>query len=127
MPLIEKMPDWLTEYLPELGTRAEDLLIAAPTDLDMAGSFGEEWFLASAKTAWTVAPNTGKPKTLWSREISGIEKFIASSRVGNGFLRVKTDGRQRNILRYSNACSAKFAQIAGALTDHLKEGLNSCL
>ncbi len=122
MPLVEKMPDWLTEYLPELGTREDDLIAAAPTDLDMAGRFGEEWFLASAKTAWTVVPNAGKPKTLWSRELSGIEKFVASSRVGNGFLQIKTDGRENNILRYSNACSRKFAQIAGALTDYLKDG-----
>lgn len=122
MPLIEKMPDWLTEYLPELGTRLEDLLAAAPTDLDMAGRFGEEWFLASAETAWTVAPNGGKPRTLWSREISGVEKFVASSRVGNGFLQIKTDGRENNVLRYSNARSSKFAQIAGALTDYLKDG-----
>ncbi len=122
MPLVEEMPDWLTVRLPKLGTRRNDLLVATPTDLGQDGTFAEQWLLASKEKMWVVAQDGERADVRWEGDLSDIEEVTASTRIGSGFLDVKTDGVKRSVLRYSNARNKRFAQVAKSLADFIKEG-----
>jgi ATP-binding cassette subfamily B protein len=117
MPLVEEMPDWLTADV-----ETDDLLLAAQADLDLDGAFAEQWFLASRKKARVVVQDGERVEVRWESDLSLIEEVTASTRVGSGFLEVKSDGVKQSILRYSNARTKRFAQVAKSLTDFIKEG-----
>ena len=87
----ENLPPHLLTFLRGSGFQGEPL-VTAQTDMDIHGGYAERWVLASAQEIRVVAPGTSEEPPTCVRKVALTDAVSArvDSRVGSGFLEVKT-------------------------------------
>ncbi|MBO0798419.1 MAG: hypothetical protein J2P31_06310, partial [Blastocatellia bacterium] len=118
MPLLDVLPKHLEEKLAQ-SVDSNDVVAAVSTDLDSSGRFGEEWLVMTSSSLSVYAEN-GHENGFAPRVEFALDEIKASSAdalVGGGALLVNMDGKNIEVLRYSNAQQRKFGRIAKYIND----------
>jgi ATP-binding cassette, subfamily B, bacterial len=118
VPLIDTLPNSLEEKLAD-AIGSKDVVAAVSTDLDPSGRFGEEWLVITS-TSLIVYTANGHGNGFAPRvqlKLDAIKDSSADALVGGGALLVNLDGRDIEVLRYSNAQQRKFGRIAKYIND----------
>jgi len=120
VPLIDSLPRPLEEKLAE-AIDSNEVVAAVSTDLDSSGRFGEEWLIVTSRSlrVFTAAPGPNgygfAPRVEF--DLDEIKASSADALVGGGALLVTLDGKNVEVLRYSNAQQRKFGRIAKYIND----------
>jgi ATP-binding cassette subfamily B protein len=88
----------------------------ASTDVTLEGRCGRQWLAVKGRHL-TVVGGTVPPTILFSHNVEEVECFRADGAVGSGFLQARVGGVWVDLLRYSNALSARFARVAADLEE----------
>ncbi len=110
-------PPEVTQVLEGLGVRTEQIKLATDTDLDITGEYSESWVVVTDTQVLVFLADPNEETAFLSREIdiADIDSVRTDSRVGSGFLEVKTGDVYEEIARYSNKHGEKFAMIAAQI------------
>jgi len=133
MPIKELLPERVQEALSHPDD--SDIQIAVSTDLNEEGVFDEQWLVVANNRLFIVSPNgvVGKstvskrmfsseqPSVLFDIPLKDISAAKAENLVGNGVFTATANGKEIELLRYSNACAKRFASAAAALDKLVKE------
>src|ERR1051325_6403242 len=111
MPLIDPLPKLLEEKLAS-AIKANDVAAAVSTDLDPAGRFGEEWLVLTPSNLSVYAANGNGFAPRFELNLDEIKTASVDNLVGGGALLAAVDGRNIEVLRYSNAQQRKFHRVA---------------
>src|SRR2546427_5924496 len=116
MPLIDPLPKSLEEKL-AASIASNDLAAAVSTDLDPSGRFGEEWLVLTPLRLSVYESNGNGFVPRVELALDQIKAATADGLVGGGALLAAVDGKNVEILRYSNAQQRKFGRIAKYIND----------
>jgi len=119
MPLLEELPKSLEETLLK-EVRREELVAAVATDLNLQGSFGEEWLVITPARIRVYDGNGSGVTPRVDLPLSEVKSANAEGLVGGGALQVRADGKVVELLRYTNAHQNKFSRVAKYLNDCVK-------
>lgn len=111
------LPARLERSLGDHGLTPDDLLSAARSDLDISGDFAESWVLVTQDRVLVFLVDHEDDRALLQREIPvrDISAARTDSRVGSGFLEIKTDSVFEELARFSNRNADKFAKVAAQI------------
>lgn len=115
LALKRPLPECIMGALAERGLSDEDLLVATDTDLDIAGEYSESWVVVTKDHLLVFLIDKEDRTVLLPKEvaIASIRKVRTDTRVGSGFLEVKTGGEiYEETFRFSNKYADKFAKVA---------------
>lgn len=123
MPLVEDIPDVVEAELRarEIGSDGQ-LRIAIHTDIGPDNRFGEQWLVATEERLLVLARDNGQVDVRYDLPMASIQKAAADGMVGSGVLKVVTEGRPRDLLRYSNARGKEFNRAARMITHIVTKG-----
>ena len=95
----------------------EDVIVAAVTDLDIAGEYAESWVVATKTHVFVFALDDefGEPLVLKEVALANVETVRTDTRVGSGFLEIKVNDVFEELARFSNRNAEKFNKIASLL------------
>jgi ATP-binding cassette, subfamily B, bacterial len=114
MPLIDPLPKPLEE---KLAAASHNLTAAVATDLDASGRFGEEWLVLTPTRLSVYSSNGNGFAPRMDLALENVKSASADGLVGGGALLATVDGKDLEVLRYSNAQQRKFGRIANYLND----------
>jgi len=111
------VPASIRSELLDRGITGDDIIVAAVTDLDIAGEYAESWVVATHAHAFVFALDDahGEPITLKEVALADVETVRTDTRVGSGFLEIKVNGVFEELARFSNRNAEKFNKIASLL------------
>ncbi|MBI4558600.1 MAG: DUF1854 domain-containing protein [Candidatus Hydrogenedentes bacterium] len=90
--------------------------MATDTDLDIVGEYSERWVILTKKQVLVFMLDENEAVVMREEPIEGIKTARTDSRVGSGFLEIKTgDDVYEELLRFSNKNSEKFAKVAAKI------------
>ncbi len=118
--LLRAMPEPLRSALARQGVPEDKVLLATDTDLDFQGNYAEQWLAITADKVLTFALDGDGAHPGPSFDVKDVEAAQADSRVGSGFLQVKTADGWVNVIRFSNAQASKFTKAASKLRTMLR-------
>ena len=93
------------------------LKIAAPTDLEVDGSFGENWIVAGTKGLAVISPATKSHEYFPNEKLTELK---VESMVSTGMLTAKIDDEPMLLVRFSNTKAREFghfSRVAGKLIE----------
>ncbi len=110
-------PAPIRKVLEDRGIALEDIIVAAVTDLDIAGEYAESWVVATRDHAFVFALDDefGEPLVLKDVALADVETVRTDTRVGSGFLEIKVNDVFEELARFSNRNAEKFNKIASLL------------
>jgi len=106
----ERLPGTLRELIGETYP-GEELRIVLGSDMTRDGAYGEEWLVVTDHRLLVVAETGDDAECLFGAELAKIEDVNAVNLVGSGGVEVKTDGRLRRVIIYSDARNTDFHQV----------------
>jgi len=116
------LPDSVVATLKDEGVDPNELVVAACSDVEEDGTFGETWVTATHTRLFTMTPNGDRAHILLNLPVTRFKEFKVEPQVGNSILEgYTTDGEFIEVLRYSNALGRQFPQVAKHLSK-LAEG-----
>jgi len=118
------LPPEIKRALAQRDISEEDVLIATDTDLNIPGAYVESWVLATKNQLLVFSDDDEDGnEVVLLREVpfSEIDTARTDSRVGSGFLEIKTNGFFEELVRFSNKNADKFAKVASFIRN-LSEG-----
>ncbi|HOZ45297.1 MAG TPA: DUF1854 domain-containing protein [Candidatus Hydrogenedentes bacterium] len=122
--ILSPLPELIERKLTARSIGADDLVIVTSTDLDIGGEYSESWLVVTNTQVFVFLIEEDEAEALLVREvpIEKIDSVRMDSRVGSGFLEVKTsDNVYEELVRFSNKNSDKFAKVAAKIRS-LSEG-----
>ena len=117
------LPPQVRRMLEARGLTEDDTIVATNTDLDIAGEYSERWLVITQGHVLVYMVEEEEDKALLIREvpISKIETARTDSRVGSGFLEVKTsDNVFEELIRFSNKNTEKFSKVSAKISSLAK-------
>lgn len=116
-------PRLIRDALRVLKIPEDQIVVSTDTDLDITGEYSELWIVATTEKVYVFFIDKEDGEALLRREvaIAGIETVRTDTRVGSGFLEIKTDGAFEELARFSNKNAEKFAKVSQRLKS-LAEG-----
>lgn len=116
------LPDEAIRALKERGIPEQDIEVAAASDLSEQGCYGEMWVVATSSRLLTLAFHDQGACILLDRFLEGFKEFRSVPQVGNAILEAQArDGEIVDLLRYTQALSRRFSQVAKHL-ERLAQG-----
>jgi len=115
--LKRELPEQVTDALRKRGVEDEHIKMATDTDLDITGEYSEAWVVVTDTHVLVYWVDPEEDAAILSKEvvIAEIDGVRTDTRVGSGFLEVKTGDVYEEIARYSNRHGEKFAKVASQL------------
>ena len=88
--------------------------MATDTDLDIVGEYSESWVIVTKERVLVFYVDEEDGEALLQKDIAiaEIETARTDTRVGSGFLEVKTNDVFEELARFSNKNADKFARVA---------------
>ncbi len=116
--LKREVPARVSEALAERGIKPDQIKMATNSDLDITGEYSETWVVVTDTHLLVYWLDLEEDTAILSKEIAiaDISGVRTDTRVGSGFLEVKTGEVYEEIVRYSNRHGEKFAKVASQLT-----------
>lgn len=117
------LPPLIEQALRERQVKDEDIVISTETDLDISGEYSESWIVVTQTHILIYMVDEEEDSALLLKEepIETIETARTDTRVGSGFVEVKTNGVFEELIRFSNKNSEKFAKVS-VMIKQLAEG-----
>lgn len=113
--LLRRMPEPIGAALTRQGVPDDKVLLATDSDLDFQGNYVEHWLAITADQVLTFALDPDGAHAGVSFEVKDLTGAQVDTRVGSGFLQVKTAQGWVNVIRFSNAQASKFTKAASKL------------
>ena len=113
--LLRVMPGPLNVALVAQGIPKDKVLLATDSDLDFQGNYAEQWLVITAERVAAFALDDDGAHPGPSFALKEVQAAQADSRVGSGFVQVKTAHGWVNVIRFSNAQASKFTKAASKL------------
>ena len=115
---LDALPDSLEKTLQSLNIPIAHIRFAVQSDINSAGSYGEEWFVLTDAAIFTV---TGEGTVLHYIPYKSVLAIRAEVVVDAGLLVLGNRRRYcRSDLRYSNGCAPKFGFVARFIGDEIE-------
>lgn len=123
------VPSVLAGCLEAAGLEHRRLWLAHFTDVSLRGDHAQEWLIVSAREVSVAAIDSsseGEPSARLLRTIpwSQVQAVRTQAGVGSGSLQVRIGEDWVDMLRFSNACSTRFARIS-RLLERMRESPTS--
>ena len=114
---LHALPHSLAASLAEAGIDQGDVVVATDTDLQLDGAYREGWVIVTRDglLVFSRAPQNGHYDLSKKVALEEVESARTDTRVGSGFLEVKTEGLYEEIARFSNRYTDKFVRLAGRI------------
>lgn len=107
------LPPLIAKSLEERGIHDDQVVIATDTDLDITGEYSQRWVVVTKDIILVYMMDEDEALILREMPFARIETARTDSRVGSGFLEVKTrDDVYEEIVRFSNKNAEKFTRVA---------------
>ncbi len=119
--IIDQPPHSIRARIPDFSGEQDGLRLAAASDIGPDGRFGKRWLVVARDRLYVLSSNGSGPELDSDIPLAELRGPKAEAMVGNGELTVRRNGQPLELLRYSNACSAKFNRVAHWLEAALKE------
>ncbi|MBD3293145.1 MAG: hypothetical protein GF393_09485, partial [Armatimonadia bacterium] len=104
---------------PEGFSPDEPVRVCAETDLRADGRFGREWLIIGERHLWVLPEGDGDTPRI-ELPLMDLNEPKAQPLVNGGALEVSRDGRQIELVRYTNARAARFGAVASVLEKWLE-------
>ena len=114
---LDPIPDLVKVTLNKLEIRPEQIRFAVQSDVNAAGTYGEEWFVLTDAAIFTV---TGKGEVLHYIPYKNVLGIRAEAVVDAGLLVLETETGTVDLIRYSNSCASKFGFVARFIGDEIE-------
>ena len=114
---LDELPDSIEETLKTLDIQFEEIRFAVRSDVSSTGRYGEEWFVLTDATIFTV---TGEGEVLHYIPYKSVFGIRAETVVDAGLLVLETQEGTVDLIRYSNGCAAKFGFVARFIGDEIE-------
>ena len=111
---IGRVPAWVHQCLEDFELHQRPVMLSIDTDVSLDGQPLQEWLSVTADHLVVVGgpePSKVLRIVLWK----SVSLVRTSAGVGGGTLQVKADGEWIDLIRFSNAMSARFHKISRAL------------
>ncbi len=115
----DSLPKSVRDALP--GVASSSIRLSAEADLATDGRFGERWVVLADDRVLTVASEDGEARVQRDLALTDIDEFKLESLVGGGVLQAVVDGREVDLISYTNALSKRFADVRTQLEAALKD------
>ncbi len=117
------LPELIEKDLVARGIRGDQVLVATDTDLDIAGEYSESWVVVTATHILVYMLDEEEDQAFLLKEeaLEGVDSARTDTRVGSGFIEIKTNGMYEEFIRFSNKYAEKFAKVAATIKS-LAEG-----
>ena len=111
------LPAPIERALAQRDISEEQVLVATDTDLDIRGEYTESWIVATRELVLVFLLDRDADEVLLLKDIrlQQIETARTDTRVGSGFLEIKTNGVFEELARFTNKNAEKFAKVAARL------------
>lgn len=95
----------------------DDLIVSTDTDLAISGGYQRSWILVTHDSilVYSEDAQSGRFDLVKEIAIAAISAARTDTRVGSGFLEVKTNGVYEEVVRFSNRNADKFVKVAGRI------------
>ena len=114
---LDALPESIEQTLKTLDIHFEKIRFAVRSDVNQAGTFGEEWFVLTDAAIFTVTGSGDVLHYIPYRNVLGIR---AESVVDAGLVVLETQEGTIDLIRYSNSCAAKFGFVARFIGDEIE-------
>jgi len=111
------LPPHVRKALAKRGIDEDAVLVGTDTDLDIVGEYSELWVIVTREKVFVFLSDPEEEEAILQREvlIQEIESARMDTRVGSGFLEIKTQGVFEELARFSNKNAEKFAKVAAQI------------
>ncbi len=114
---LDELPESIEETLKTLDIDFEEIRFAVQSDISSTGSYGEEWFVLTDTSIFTV---TGAGEVLHYIPYQSVLGIRAETVVDAGLVVLETQEGTVDLIRYSNGCAAKFGFVARFIGDEIE-------
>ena len=110
MTTLEEVPTALQDQLEDLLDQEEEIKIAISTDLQVDGTYGKDWVLATDKRLLAFNQNGAPGPEIQNIALEAIDSIEIRELHGNNFMKVRTSEGAFEVARYSKRFAPKFAE-----------------
>jgi ATP-binding cassette subfamily B protein len=103
------------EDVPQDLCLSEPIKLCVASDLLPDGTFGRQWLIVAGEKLLIFASDDVKAQRRFEIPLKEIESVKAEGVVGGGVLEAKHNGKTVELIRYTNAHSRKFGEVAKVL------------
>ena len=114
---LDELPESIEDTLKTLDIDFEEIRFAVQSDVNSTGSYGEEWFVLTDASIFTV---TGAGEVLHYIPYENVLGIRAETVVDAGLVVLETQEGTIDLIRYSNGCAAKFGFVARFIGDEIE-------
>ncbi|MDE0088602.1 MAG: ABC transporter ATP-binding protein [Candidatus Poribacteria bacterium] len=114
---LDELPESIEDTLNTLDIDFEEIRFAVQSDVSSTGSYGEEWFVLTDTSIFTV---TGAGEVLHYIPYQSVLGIRAETVVDAGLVVLETQEGTVDLIRYSNGCAAKFGFVARFIGDEIE-------
>lgn len=114
---LDALPALIEETLKNLDIRLEQIRFAVQSDVSSSGVYGEEWFVLTEDTIFTLDAEGKVLHYLPYKKIFGIRAEVV---VDAGVLVLETEEGTIDLIRYSNGYASKFGFVARFIGDEIE-------
>ena len=114
---LDELPESIEETLNTLDIDFEEIRFAVQSDVSSTGSYGEEWFILTDTSIFTV---TSAGEVLHYIPYKSVLGIRAETVVDAGLVVLETQEGTVDLIRYSNGCAAKFGFVARFIGDEIE-------
>ena len=112
-------PHEVLECLRQCSVQAEDIKLAAHTDIDLLGNYRDHWLTVTDERLLVIADGA-LPSIELDVSLDQTRDYRAAMGVGSGLLQARIDSNYVDVLRYSSRGAQQFEKIARRLNRHLQ-------
>ena len=112
MPLVEQLPNIISESLEKEYGTSDGCQIAAASDIASDGGFGEQWLVMTGEELLVLSANGADAEIATRIPLSQITGAKTESLIGIGMLEVQVDGHATEVIQFSNSQMGKFNAAA---------------
>ncbi|MDE0316304.1 MAG: ABC transporter ATP-binding protein [Candidatus Poribacteria bacterium] len=114
---LDELPESIEDTLNTLDIDFAEIRFAVQSDVSSTGSYGEEWFILTDTSIFTV---TGAGEVLHYIPYKSVLGIRAETVVDAGLVVLETQEGTVDLIRYSNGCAAKFGFVARFIGDEIE-------
>jgi ATP-binding cassette subfamily B protein len=124
MQLKKELPEDVSLLLANSNIKAEDILLATDTELDVSGNYAREWLIVTPRRILRVSEEgrdySGRPEIALDIPTSLVNSARIDGRVGSSFLELEIDGGFEEVIRFTNTNAERFGKVTVKLNEYLK-------
>jgi ATP-binding cassette subfamily B protein len=117
MPELDALPPSHVAALATAGVDTDKTVVAVKSDVRADTTFGDEWFVVTDAELLVLDAGGSVIYRVPTADVSAVR---AETVVGGGILTLQIGNDALDIIRYSNACAARFGYVAHWLNDTIE-------